>query len=198
MSIEERCRALLHVRGLVRGCHRRKRRRHSCERYTRPSSREDMFDESQKGAAHLRVRVGEVWGLDRSTNSDTRNALGDAVQSLVCLDVALDGDHEAVVNLPKIDHVTVTPELLKPPCITPMPVMDTLEAMNHIKDLRRACRNGAKLNDFQIQAPHHRRALVILARRKNFSSSKNFFHDELIGSQKSQVVEALLCLGFGV
>jgi hypothetical protein len=40
--------------------------------------------------------------------------------------------------------------------------------------------------------------LVILARRKNFSSSKNFFHDELIGSQKSQVVEALLCLGFGV
>jgi hypothetical protein len=58
-----------------------------------------MFDETQKGAvSHLRVTGGKVWGLDRSTNSDTRNALGDAVQPLGGLDTALDGHHEAVVK----------------------------------------------------------------------------------------------------
>jgi hypothetical protein len=50
-----------------------------------------------------------------------------------------------------------------------------------------------------MQALHRRRVFVILARRKQISSRKNFFHDELIGSQKSLVVpEAPLCLGFGV
>jgi len=95
--------------------------------------------------------------------------------------------------------VTVSADLLKPPCIAPLPVMDVLEAMNHLEDLIFAGRNGGQFNDFQMQSLHRRRVLVILARRKQFSSRKNFFHDELIGSQKSQVVpEALLCLGFGV
>jgi hypothetical protein len=92
--------------------------------------------------------------------------------------VALDRHHEALVNLPEIDHVTVASELLEPPCVAPKPVMDALEATNHFKD---------------------RRVLVILARRTNFSRRKNCFHDELIGSFKGLLVpEALLCLVFGV
>ena len=108
-----------------------------------------------------------MWGLERSTNSDTRNALRGSVLPFGGLDKALDWYHETVVKQPKIDYVNAAADLLKPPCVPPPPVMGALEAMNHLEDL--------------------------------IFSRKNFFHDELIGSQKSLVVpEAPLCLGFGV
>ena len=140
-----------------------------------------------------------MWGLERSTNSDTRNALRGAVLPFGGLDKALDWYHETVVKQPKIDYVNVAPDLIKPPCVPPLPVMDALEAMNHLEDLIFAGRNGGQFNDFPMQALHRRRVFVILADLQQISSRKNFFHDELIGSQKSLVVpEAPLCLGFGV
>ena len=128
-----------------------------------------------------------MWGLERSTNSDTRNALRGAVLPLGGLDKAPDWHHETVVKQPKINYVNVAANLLKPPSVPPLPVMDALEAMNHLEDLIFAGRNGGQFNDFHMQALHRRRVFVILARRKQISSRKNFFHDELIGSQKSLV-----------
>ena len=140
-----------------------------------------------------------MWGLERSTNSDTRNALRGAVLPLGGLDKSPDWHHETVVKQPKIDYVNVAADLLKPPSVPPLPVMDALEAMTHLEDLIFAGRNGGQFNDFPMQALHRRRVFVILADLQQISSRKNFFHDELIVSQKSLVVpEAPLCLGFGV
>ena len=162
----------------------------------------DTIDETQKGApAHLRVGFGKVWWLEGSTNSDTCNALRGAVHSLPLgvLDFTLDWHHETPVKQPKVDDVNVTADLLKPPSVRPKPVMDALEALEHLEDIIFAGRNGGQLDDFRMQAAHCRRVVVPLADLQQISSGKNVFHDEQICSQKGcGVSEALLCLGFEV
>ena len=105
----------------------------------------DTIDETQKGApAHLRVGFGKVWWLEGSTNSDTCNALRGAVHSLPLgvLDFTLDWHHETLVKQPKVDDVNVAADLLKPPSVRPTPVMDALEALQHLEDVIFAGRNG--------------------------------------------------------
>ena len=148
----------------------------------------DMRDDTQKGApAHLRVGFGKVWWLEGSTNSDTCNGLRSAVHCLPLgvLDFTLDWHHETLVKQPKVDDVNVAADLLKPPSVRPTPVMDALEALQHLEDLIFAGRNGGQLDDCRMQAAHCRRVVVPLAHLQQISSRKILFHDKLICSQKS-------------